>query len=168
MKILIILLIVIFKVKTGESHYFKNEQFINNPGIYFENISPLFITVSQWNLVTYYNISDYEQNYAAIKINYNNLKNICDKYQPSYEKLTKTCSELQKINFQIVNKINEDHEIVQQYLEIDETNSNIDKQRRKRNSFFGGIGKLQRTLFEVLTEEEGEIFENKIKSLEEK
>jgi len=74
------------------------------------NISLLFITVSQWNLVTYYNISDYEQNYAEIKIYYNNLKNICDKYQPSYEKLTETCSELQKINFQILNKINEDHE----------------------------------------------------------
>lgn len=168
MKILITLIIVFFKIKYGESHSFKNEQFINNPGIYFENISPLFITVSQWNLVTYYNISDYEQNYAAINSYYINLKNLCDKYQSSYEKLTETCMDLQKINFQTLNKINEEHEIVQQYLEIEETNVNIAKQRRKRSSFFGGIGKLQRVLFGVLTEEEGEIFEDKIKTLEEK
>lgn len=99
MKILITLIIVFFKIKYGESHSFKNEQFINNPGIYFENISPLFITVSQWNLVTYYNISDYEQNYAAINSYYINLKNLCDKYQSSYEKLTETCMDLQKLIF---------------------------------------------------------------------
>lgn len=168
MKILITLIIVFLIIKFGRSQSFKNEQFINNPGIYFENISPLFITVSQWNLVTYYNISDYEQNYLAINSYYINLKNLCDKYQSSYEKLIETCTELQKINFQTFNKINEEHEIVQQYLEIDETNFNTAKQRRKRSSFFGGIGKLQRILFGVLTEEEGEIFEDKIKTLEEK
>jgi hypothetical protein len=127
------------------------------------------ITVSQCNLVTYYNISDYEQNYVAINLYYNNLKNICDKYQSSYDKLTETCTELLKINLQILNKINEDHEIVQQYLEIDKTNYDKNKQRKKRSSYFGGIGKLQRILFGVLTEEEeGEIFEDKIKTLEEK
>jgi hypothetical protein len=119
--------------------------------------------------VTYYNISDYEQNYVAINLYYNNLKNICDKYQSSYDKLTETCTELLKINLQILNKINEDHEIVQQYLEIDKTNYDKNKQRKKRSSYFGGIGKLQRILFGVLTEEEeGEIFEDKIKTLEEK
>jgi len=168
MKIQIILLIVLFKIKTGESDSFKNEKLINNPGIYFENISPMFITISQWNLVTFYNISNYEQNYVAINLYYNNLKNLCDKYQSDYEKLTETCTDLLKMNFQTLNKINEEHDIVQQYLEIDETNFNTGNKRRKRSSFFGGIGKLQRTLFGVLTEEEGEIFADKIKTLEEK
>lgn len=168
MKIHVTLITVFFIIKSSESNSFKNEQFTNNPGIYFENISPLFLTVSQWNLVTYYNISDYEQNYAAINLYYINLKHLCDKYQSTYEKLTETCTELQKINFQTINKINEEHEIVQQYLEIDETNYNTAKQRTKRSSYFGGIGKLQRILFGVLTEEEGEIFEDKIKTLEEK
>jgi hypothetical protein len=43
MKIQMILLIVFFKINSGKSHSFKNEQFINNPGIYFKNISPLLI-----------------------------------------------------------------------------------------------------------------------------
>ncbi|KAL4127063.1 hypothetical protein QTP88_011261 [Uroleucon formosanum] len=69
----------------------------------------------------------------------------------------------------LLDKINDERETLQQYLNIDKKyNVNSNGYRTKRSSFFGGIGKLQRGLFGVLTEEEGEEYQNKIRLLEEK
>jgi hypothetical protein len=72
-----------------------------------------------------------------------------------------------KINIQTLKKITGEREILQ-YLTIDETDENAINKRKRRSSFFGGIGKLQRALFGVLTEEEGDNYEKKIRTLEEK
>ncbi|KAF0747617.1 Uncharacterized protein FWK35_00029923 [Aphis craccivora] len=72
------------------------------------------------------------------------------------------CVEFKAINKQVLEKIRKDKNTLEQYLATDENS------RRKRNSYFGVIGKIQKTLFRVLTEEEGKEFSSKIKELEDK
>lgn len=62
--------------------------------------------------------------------------------------------EFKAINNQVLEKIRKDRNTLEQYLATDENS------RRKRNSYFGVIGKIQKTLFGVLIEEEGEEFED--------
>lgn len=168
MKTQIILLFATIRLLITQSLPFEHNKFTNNPGIYFENISPLHISVSQWNLITFYNISNYEQKHKTITTYFDNLKDLCTKYESKYAQLTETCIDLMKINIQTLKKITEEREILQQYLTIDDTDVNTINKRKRRSSFFGGIGKLQRALFGVLTEEEGENYERKIRTLEEK
>lgn len=70
---------------------------------------------------------------------------------------------LKKNNSALLDKINDERETLQQYLNIDKKhNLNPSGDRTKRSSFFGGTGKLQWALFGVLTEEEEEEYQNKI------
>lgn len=160
---------MVFEVTKGNSNFFENKQFTTNPGIYFENISPLHIAISQWNFLTFYNISNYENSYAFINIYFNRYKLICQRFENKSTDINDMCTNFKKINSALLDKINDERETLQQYLNIDKKhNLNPNGDRTKRSSFFGGIGKLQRALFGVLTEEEGEEYQNKIRLLEEK
>jgi len=161
-------IVILVSITLTKAHFFENKPFNSNPGIYFENISPLNIAISQWNLLTFYNSSSYEQNYAFIDIYFNKCKQICNLFQNKSEEINEICVNFKSINSQLLNKINEERDTLQQYLKIDRKNIGTQSIRQKRSSYFGGIGMLQRTLFGVLTEEEGEEYQSKIKVLEEK
>jgi len=145
-----------FGLTKGNQNFFENKQFITNPGIYFENISPLHIAISQWNFLTFYNISNYETSYEFINIYFNRCKFICQKFENKSADINDICLNFKKINAVLLEKINDERDTLKQYLNIDtKYNVNSNGYRTKRSSFFGGIGKLQRALFGVLTEEEG-------------
>jgi len=57
-----------FGITKGNQNFFENKQFTTNPG----NVSPLHI--SQWNFLTFYNISNYEISYKFINIYFNRCK----------------------------------------------------------------------------------------------
>jgi len=146
-----------------------NNSLLTQVGIYFENISPLHIAISQWNFLLFYNISNYEISYEFINIYFNRCKLICQKFENKSTDIYDICVNFKKINAVLLDKINDERDTLQQYLNIDKKyNTNFNGYRTKRSSFFGGIGKLQRTLFGVLTEEEGDEYQNKIRLLEEK
>ncbi len=160
---------MVVEATKGNSNFYENKQFTTNPGIYFENISPLHIAISQWNFLTFYNISNYENSYAFINIYFDRYKLICQRFENKSTDINDMCTNFKKINSALLDKINDERETLQQYLNIDKKhNLNPNGDRTKRSSFFGGIGKLQRALFGVLTEEEGEEYQNKIRLLEEK
>jgi len=50
---LIIITFMCFGLTKGNPNFFENKQFTTNPGIYFENISPLHIAISQWNFLIF-------------------------------------------------------------------------------------------------------------------
>lgn len=140
----------------------ENIKIINNPGIYFEDISSLKIITARWNMVTYYNLTNFDNKYVLINNYVSSIVNICETIGYRSKDVNSTCIEFKAINNQVLEKIRKDKNTLEQYLATDGNS------RRKRNSYFGVVGKIQKTLFGVLTEEEGEEFASKIKELEDK
>jgi len=103
-------IIILVSITFIKAHFFENKPFDSNPGIYFENISPLYIGISQWNLLTFYNSSSYEQNYAFIDIYFNKCKQICRIFQNKSEEINEICVNFKNINSQLLNKINEERD----------------------------------------------------------
>lgn len=147
---------------TWRTDTMENIKIINNPGIYFEDISSLKIITARWNMVTYYNLTNFDNKYVLINNYVSSIVNICETIEYRSKEVNSTCVEFKAINNQVLEKIRKDKNTLKQYLATDENS------RRKRNSYFGLIGKIQKTLFGVLTEEEGEEFASKIKELEDK
>ena len=96
-----------------------NSLLSTNPGIYFENISPLHIANSQWNFLTFYNISNYETSYEFINIYFNWCKLICQTFENKSADINYICINLKKINTVLLDKINDERDTLQKYLNID-------------------------------------------------
>lgn len=53
--------------------------FNNNPGIYFENLGSVNLLASEWNLVVYFNLTNYDAELAAFQPCMTQLKELCVK-----------------------------------------------------------------------------------------
>lgn len=100
------ILIVIFLISyLTETNAIENIKITQNPGIYFEYLSSLKIISSHWNVVTYYNLTNFEEKFESTNCFVDSVFNISDNLTYKSKEINSTCSEFKTINTQILNKI---------------------------------------------------------------
>jgi hypothetical protein len=142
-------------------------QFTNNviqqpSGIYFQSIGQMYLTNSNWRLLTYVNISNYNEKYLQIHEIVQQIEQSCQLGKDlEIEASDNPCIHYNQQSMNFLNEINNNRNNVIRIIEQPSTNV-----LRFRRSLINLIGRTANVLFGTCDDQDAEYFYKKIRELE--
>lgn len=154
---------IIYVTATG----FNVRMFADNPGMYYEKLGQVHLETSEWNLITFINVTLYDMKYEQLTKYYYQTMSICSNNKMLEWNLSNMCKEFSILTQQTFTKIKKDQLIFKGLLG-----------HREKRGLMDIVGKGFKVLFGTLDSDDAEEFhqqilkatenENKVKELLEK
>lgn len=130
-------------------------------GIYFENRGPLRLTNSDWKLLIYVNLDNYNIRYIETINFYNKTAKICETLRKENpETFNTTCGNFVLTSASLLQEISRKRSNMLQSIDIEEIN------KREKRGLINLVGHMQKTLFGTLDDEDGEMYNTQIRELQ--
>lgn len=130
-------------------------------GMYFENQGPLRLTNSEWKLLIYVKLDNFNRRTKDTMNFYEKTLNVCNDLTIAYEGMFKTTCD----NFKLTsNSLEQEVSRKRFYMlqSIDET----DTVNREKRGLVNLIGRVQKTLFGTLDDTDAELYDRQIEKLQ--
>lgn len=138
--------------------------YIQQPaGFYFQTIGKLELSNTQWQLLTYINITNYEAKYDQIGDIIKRVEKSCQLgHQLEIQGIQHTCNQYRHQASIFLTEINNNKEHIIKVIERPTVNNN-----RKKRGIINLVGRAANVLFGFCDDADSNYFYNKIKELEE-
>lgn len=140
---------------------FNVTRFNNEPGIYFDFIGDLKFTNNNWNIIVYYNLTNYDAELCSYRRCINKLETFCQVQEQNFT--NRTTSPGRDICSLIVPPFQ------QSLLELEHKNELLNHQKanfgRSKRGIFNIVGNLASDLFGVLDDRDAAHYEQQIENL---
>lgn len=157
-------------VAQGPTEEVQFDQFVNQPGIYLEEIGRAFLTINNWKLVLHYNLTNYWQEWDHININMAQLADWCRRSN-WHQHIVASSSQTGKTIANISDHTRPACEVliqsIQHLLEgVKERNRLLNSPSRRRRAPLEFMGTLMSDLFGVMDQRDAEKYEGQIMALQ--
>lgn len=142
---------------------YRINKFQQPAGIYFQTIGNLGLSNTQWQLITYINITNYENKYNQVVSIVERVENSCKLGEKlEIQNIEHRCNQYRQQAKELLTEIKNDNEHILKVIE----RPKIDNYRRKRG-LINLVGRTANVLFGVCDDADSDYFYKKIKELEE-
>ena len=124
----------------------------NNPGIYFENIGKIGLYSNEWQVIVYYDLTNYYFELTKLNQYIINIRTMCNKMLAVHE------------NMYLCTNIAQQFELILNGIKDRNILLRPQKQKKKR-SLFNAVGTLSKTLFGTLNEDDAYHYDDLINEL---
>ncbi|CAI6377712.1 unnamed protein product [Macrosiphum euphorbiae] len=153
--------IVMLQVALAQPKPYQTSKLSQENGMYFENQGPLRLTNSDWKLIIYVKLDNFNQRTKETMYFYDKTIKLCDDLTIVYEGMFKTLCE----NFKIAS-ISLEQEVTRKRVYMLQSIDETDTITRVRRGLVNLVGRIQKTLFGTLDDTDAETYDKQIEELQ--
>ena len=136
----------------------------NTTGLYFESISPLRTSNTNWDFVTYVNLTTYYIKFQTLQSYFQSTSDICVLIKDQEDKtLNEACITFMQTTYPIVHEIELNFNSVMKVLAP--SRKSPEHLTRRTRGLINAVGRLTNVLFGVCSDEDAEFFYKNIQNL---
>jgi len=152
---------VMLQVALAQTKPYQISKLSQENGIYFENQGPLRLTNSDWKLIIYVKLDNFNRRTKDTMYYYDRTTQLCNDLTNVYEGMFRTLCEYFRVA-----SISLEQEVTRKRIYMLQSIDETDTITRTRRGLVNLVGRIQKTLFGTLDDTDAESYDRQIEELQ--